>query len=197
MCNFLSGIVTYKNKKVLYDLDDDSHEFLIKTHKLDDTRDVPNFVRVELIPADSNICNMDLANWNLTVDQDIIPDWFDEKAAEAAMKDALQKVWTERFIIGGEHGDIINRRIRVISGAKIKSLRNSQVGEMWENSQVGVMWENSQVGVMRKNSTIKVYSEFVTAKDIRGNAMIITYCGNTVEIITSNPKTTIRVSGGF
>ena len=97
MCQFFSGIIEYKHKGVIYDLDKDSHEDLIKKGNLDDSKREPNFVRVELLPQDNNIFNHKLDNWKLKIDQDFIPNWFDEQKAEKQMKEAIKEVWKERF----------------------------------------------------------------------------------------------------
>ncbi len=41
MCMFKSGIITFKNKSVIHDLDNDSHEDLIKKAGLDDSTKEP------------------------------------------------------------------------------------------------------------------------------------------------------------
>ena len=97
MCKFMSGIVL-KNK-LIYDIDIDSHEDLLKKANLNDGTINPNFVRVELLPEDGDVFNHDLKNWKLKVDQDFRPDWFDDKEAEKEMKLAIKEVFEQRFIV--------------------------------------------------------------------------------------------------
>jgi len=80
MCNFFSAIVT--KDKVLWDSMIDSHtELLEKLGIKDDSKD-PNFVRVELSPPDYiEKTFKDLSLWKFKTDQDLIPDWYDEKDA--------------------------------------------------------------------------------------------------------------------
>ena len=88
MCRFHSGIVTYKNRSVIADLDKDSHTDLLEIGELKDTSINPKFVRVEILPIDGDIFNHKLSNWKLHIDQDLIPDWFDKAKAEKMMKES-------------------------------------------------------------------------------------------------------------
>ena len=163
MCKFFSGIQT-KNG-VLFDFWEDHHESIIKAHKLDDKTRGPDFVRLELIPK-AEPWNHDPKNWELVVDQDTRPSWFNEEFARRDMWEALQKLWAEVLIQDQKLEEIKDRRIRWMVNSEIKQMRGtsqvgvmrgtSQVGEMWETSQVGEMWETSQVGVMRGTSKVGV-----------------------------------------
>jgi hypothetical protein len=179
--NFLSGIILYKNRKLIYDPFSDSHEDLIRKSGLNDSTDRPNFVRLELLPKNGDICNQDLDNWYLKVDQDLRPDWFDPEIAEAMMREALQKVWAEAFTIGGEYDEIKDRKIRIVKDARIINLINSQVGEMWgssqvgkmrESSQVGEMWESSQVGEMWESSQVGEMWGSSQVGEMRGSSQV-------------------------
>ena len=170
--NFLSGIILYKNHKLIYDPFNDSHESLIAKAGLNDQTDRPNFVRLELLPKDNDICNTNLDNWFLKVDQDLRPDWFDPETAESMMKGALQKIWAEVFLIGGEYEEIKDCKIRHVKDAKIINLINSQVGEMRGSSHVGVMWGSSQVGVMRESSQVGVMWGSSQVGEMRGSSHV-------------------------
>jgi hypothetical protein len=189
MCQFKSGIVL--KDKVFCPLDYDSHEEMIKELKLKDDTTSPNFVRVEIIPADGNIFNHDLKNWQLKVDQDFRPDWFSEKFAETEMKKALKDVFNSRFLIDREIKEISEGRWFLKNGkvdfllktAFIEQMRessqvgtmrgSSQVGTMWESSQVGTMWGSSQVKEMRGSSQVKEMRESSLLKDYKGDKPII------------------------
>ena len=69
MCQIKSGIVL-KNS-VYCPLDTDSHEDMIEELKLNDRTTEPDFVRVEIVPADGDIFNHTLENWKLKLDQDL------------------------------------------------------------------------------------------------------------------------------
>jgi hypothetical protein len=168
MCNFFSAVITKDG--FFYHLDMDSHEDIIEHYKLKDAHVVggvtreANLVRLELTPQDGDICNHNISNWNLRVDQDIIPDWFDKEKAEKLIKDAVQIVFKERFAIDTQIAEIKEGIWRVVKNSKIDVLKgnavirvmrgSSQVGVMWGSSQVGVMRGSSQVGVMRGSSQV-------------------------------------------
>jgi len=157
MCQFFSGIIT--EKKILYDLDYDSHEKLIKKNGLDDTTMKPKFIRVELLPPNGNIFDQNLSKWDLRVDQDIIPKWFNEKQAEKEMRKALQSLMDERFVINDKSWKKLGKGRFFIKNSSVVAWENSSVKARgnssvvaWENSSV-VAWENSSV-VARENSSV-------------------------------------------
>jgi len=80
MCQLKSAIVL--KDKIFMPLDYDSHEQMISELKLDDSTKSPDFVRVEMVPKDDDIFNHNLDNWELEVDQDFLPEWFNKKLAE-------------------------------------------------------------------------------------------------------------------
>ena len=94
MCQIKSAIVL--KDKVFCPWDYDGHEEMIRELKLNDKTISPDFVRVEIVPIDGNIFNHDLKNWQLKVDQDFRPEWFNEKFAEKELKEILQ----------GKHDDV-------------------------------------------------------------------------------------------
>ncbi len=96
MCKFFSVIVT--KKSIVWDIDIDNHTTLLEKAGIKDEKKDPNFVRVELLPKDSDVFNHDLKNWKLHVDQDFKPDWFDENDAEKRVKKLVGEVFVGRFI---------------------------------------------------------------------------------------------------
>ena len=87
MCRFASFIVTKSN--VLWSAND-KHETIIKEHKLNDTTDTPDFVRVEITP--NNDTPRNLCTWEFHVDQDILPGWTfrGDPTLEARAREALE-----------------------------------------------------------------------------------------------------------
>jgi Leucine-rich repeat (LRR) protein len=72
MCQFAAFVLTIN--KVLWSDKSDSHEDIIREHKLyvDGIRG-PNILRVELLPPESNWSDLD--SWTYRVDQDRLPEW--------------------------------------------------------------------------------------------------------------------------
>lgn len=78
MCQFKSMIIL-KNKVVLAPEGNESHSSLLKSLGIEDSNmnAMTKFVRAELVPKDNNKAT-DISKWTFIVDQDIIPDWFEE-----------------------------------------------------------------------------------------------------------------------
>ena len=81
MCQFVSLIITKDNEYYLHDVD--SHEQIIDKFGFRDDGINPQWVRVELIPKRSKtLIDTNPSNWDLAVDQDYIPDWYNEEGKE-------------------------------------------------------------------------------------------------------------------
>ena len=78
MCQFKSGIIL-KNKVVLAPEGNESHSDLLESLGIEDTHmnATKTFVRAELIPKGNNKYT-DINEWKYRVDQDIVPDWYEE-----------------------------------------------------------------------------------------------------------------------
>jgi hypothetical protein len=164
MCRLLSAIIT--KKETLYDLDNDSHEDLIKKAGLKDTTDNPDFVRVEMVPKDGNVFNHDMKNWVLKIDQDFRPEWFSEKFAEAEMRKAVKVLWEERFVI--------NREVKEVKTGRWFVGKGGTVQEVWDGGTVQEVLDGGTVIVFNgsfkeiKGSGIVILrneNKIITAKD--------------------------------
>jgi hypothetical protein len=185
MCQFKSAIVL--KDKIVCPLDVDSHSTILESLGIADNNEFPNFVRIEMTPKDGDVFNHDLANWELEVDQDFKPDWFDPAKAEEHMKKYHMPEVFERFIIDREVQEIKEGRwymkngiIRNLSGTAIieQMWGNSQVNVMRESSQVKEMWGNSQVKEMWGNSQVKEMWESSQVKEMWGNSQVNVMWGN-------------------
>jgi len=208
MCNFLSAVIT--KDQILFDYWDDSHENLIQKHHLDDRSINPQFVRVELLNKNDDIYDQNVDNWDLKIDQDYIPDWFDKDKSEIKMRKILKKVHHKVFLINININELtIN--IRYCKNSTVNVMRrnstvnvmrgNSTVNEMWENSTVNEMLENSTVNVMRENSTVnemrgnstvKIYSKYSQIKSQKDNSIIVNLSDNNQQIILADKNWNIK-----
>lgn len=97
MCQFKSGIIT-KNRVTLAPMYNDSHSRLLESMGIADnqTNAMKVFVRAELVPPD-NDKTVDVEKWRYRVDQDIVPDWYEEdsKRYEDEMREAVTN-WMEK-----------------------------------------------------------------------------------------------------
>lgn len=100
MCMFKSGIIT-KNGVTLAPMYNDSHSKLLETMGIEDNEmnAMRIFVRAELIPP-NNDKTIDVDKWKYKVDQDIVPDWYEEdsKRYEEEMRDAVKDWMNEHFV---------------------------------------------------------------------------------------------------
>lgn len=105
MCNFKSGLIL-KNKVVLAPMYNESHSALLRSLNIEDTHlnASKTFVRAELLPKDGNKAT-DVSEWKFKVDQDIVPEWYEEDAGryEDEFRNEVKSWMNENFItIGGE-----------------------------------------------------------------------------------------------
>ena len=147
MCGFFSCLVT-KND-VLYDLNIDSHEDLIKKFNLHDNTTNPTFVRIECIPKDGNIFNHESTNWETRKDQDCIPDWFDIREVDKLVKKELKTVFKKLFVSKGsvkiDNGRLfVNGSASVIASgsASVKAYESASV-EAWGSASVEAYGESN------------------------------------------------------
>ena len=163
MCNFFSAIITIDS--IIFDKNVDSHEILIEQARLDDTTKTPDFVRIEYVPVDNDIFTID--GWKMKIDQDLIPDWFDEDLAFKRCEKAFNSIKDDVIIINRKD-DIIKNLRCFVKNSKVVAWKNSKV-EAWENSIVEA-WGNS---IVRIFSDYCEFSCFDNAIIIKNNKIII------------------------
>ena len=103
MCQLKSCLVL---KDRVYCPDYDHHQDMLE--KLGIKDDYLNasktFVRVELLPPDGVKWLMEpLDRWTLRVDQDVTPEWWDEKADRQRVEEAVEAWRKEHVFTEGEH----------------------------------------------------------------------------------------------
>lgn len=101
MCQFKSALVL-KDKIFLPDYD--SHDKMLQELEIEDnfTNASKVFVRVELSPTDGNIFS-DVDGWKLKVDQDILPEWWNEAERLPQLKELVETWMRKHTIYAGEH----------------------------------------------------------------------------------------------
>ena len=97
MCQFKSGVIL-KNRVILTPEGNESHSDLLESLGIEDTHmnATKTFVRAELIPKDDNKYT-DISEWKYRVDQDIVPDWYEEDPGryEHEFRDAVREYMNE------------------------------------------------------------------------------------------------------
>ncbi len=164
MCKFKSGIIL-KSRSYIAEGYDDSHTNLLEKLNIEDTREnaMRKFVRVELIPNNNEWWTNPIT-WKINIDQDILPDWFEEDK-EKYLKEFRERVtdwWNKHVFVDKtikklESGYYRLKRCKIgqlLNGAEV-ILNNSTVQEMHGNSIVYGMYDNSTVQKMYDNSTVQ------------------------------------------
>ena len=189
MCQFKSAICL---KDRVFVPDYDSHsKMLEELHIEDDFAHASKvFVRVELVPEDNDKTS-DVDEWKLNVDQDVLPDWWDENDCLPRIKAAV-KAWCDIHILrDGMHTvrDGIwyawgNATVVAFDNASVKAYNSARV-EAWGNATVVAhgnasvkaynsarveAWGNATV-VAHGNASVKAY----------GNASVVAYNSTSVE----------------
>ena len=99
MCRFKSGIIT-KNGVTLAPMYNDSHSKLLEVMGIEDNQmnAMKVFVRAELSPP-NNDKTRDISEWNYVVDQDIVPEWYEEDAEryETEMRESVRDWMNKHF----------------------------------------------------------------------------------------------------
>ena len=146
--------------------DYDSHSKMLKELKITD--DYFNaskvFVRAELVPADGDVFS-DIVGWKFCVDQDITPEWFDEKDCAERMRKAV-KEWAKTHIFIGQNGLTISHGENIF----IKDCKNVNI---CDNATVEYIYGNATVENICDNATVKNIYGSATVEDIYDNATVI------------------------
>ena len=186
MCKLKSAIIL---KDRIFMPDYDSHSKMLEELKITD--DYFNaskvFVRAELAPENGDAFS-DIDGWKFSVDQDITPEWFDEKDCAERMRNTV-KEWAKTHIFIGQndlkisHGEYI-----FIKDCKNVDIRgNATVKHICGNATVESICDNATVEYICGKATVKYIYGNATVKHICGNATVKYICGKaTVKYIYGN-----------
>lgn len=132
MCQFKSGIIL-KNRIVLAPEGNESHSDLLESMGIKDNRmnATKKFVRAELIPPNGNKA-IDISLWKYNVDQDIVPDWYEEDP----------KKYEQDF--RNEVAEYLKGRIKVICGYVWTPIKTDEKGTYYLMD--GCLEEESEFG---------------------------------------------------
>ena len=134
MCKLKSCLVL---KDRVYCPDYDSHQDMLdKLGIKDDYLGASKtFVRVELLPPDGVQSLMDPLNkWTLNVDQDVTPEWWDERDDRQRVEEAVEEWRREHVFSDGEH--IVKAgEVYALGSATVKAWGSATV-EAWGSATV-------------------------------------------------------------
>ena len=153
MCQFKSGLV-FKNRVMLTPEGNESHSALLESLNIEDSHLNASkmFVRVELTPPDGNKA-ADISKWTYKVDQDIVPDWYEEdvKKYEEMFRAEVKEYLKDKLtIIAGHAWTSIkkdgNKTYYLLDG----SLENSIFSKKNNNYATSVIRDNLNNGELAK-----------------------------------------------
>ena len=186
MCKLKSAIIL---KDRVFISDHDSHSKMLE--ELGITDDYFNaskvFVRAELSPENGDVFS-DIDGWKLKVDQDITPEWFDEKDCAERMRKAV-KEWAKTHIFIGQNGLTISHgeNIFIKDCKNVDIYDNATVENICGNATVENICGNATVNYIYDDATVKRICDNATVNYIYGNATVNYICDNaTVERIYDN-----------
>ena len=186
MCKLKSAIIL---KDRIFMPDYDSHSKMLE--ELGITDDYINaskvFVRAELSPENEDIFS-DIDGWKFSVDQDITPEWFDEKDCTERMRKAV-KEWAKTHIFIGQNGLKISHgeNIFIKDCEDVDIYGNATVNYIYGNATVKNICDNATVNYICDNATVNYICDNATVNYIYGNATAKSICDNaTVERIYDN-----------
>ena len=195
MCKLKSAIIL---KDRIFMPDYDSHSKMLE--ELGITDDYFNaskvFVRAELVPENGDVFS-DIDGWKFEVDQDITPDWFDEKDCTERMRKAV-KEWANTHIFIGQNGLAIShgenifikdcKNVDIYGKAMVKYIcGNTTVKNIYDSATVEYIYGKATVEYIYGNTTVESICDNATVERIYGNATVERICDNaTVERIYGN-----------
>ena len=204
MCKLKSAIIL---KDRIFMPDYDNHSKMLEELKITD--DYINaskvFVRAELVPENGDAFS-DIDGWKLEVDQDITPEWFDEKDCAERMRKAV-KEWAKTHIFIGQnelkisHGENIfikdckNVDIcdsatveRICGGAAVERIcGDAAVKNICDDATVKNIYDDATVKNIYGSATVKNICDDATVKNIYGDATVEYICDNaTVKNVYGN-----------
>ena len=192
MCQLKSGIIL-KNRVFVPEYDSHTEmleELGIKDDYLNASK---TFVRVELSPTNGDVFS-DIDTWKLTVDQDIIPEWYDEDIYKPQVVEAV-KAWAKSHIhIGVDNLKISTGRnhyiknckdVQIYGSATVKNICGSAtVKYICGSATVEYIYDSATVKNIYDSATVKNICDSATVENIYGSATVKNIYGSaTVETV--------------
>ena len=175
MCRLKSGIIL---KGRVFVPEYDSHTKMLE--ELGITDDYLNasktFVRAELLPVDGDVFSS-IDNWMLKVDQDVIPDWYDEETYKPQVIAAV-KEWAKDHI----HNGVDGLKISSGQGHYIKDCKDVEICDsatvkyICGSATVKNIYGSATVENICDSATVKYICGSATVKNIYGSATVENIC---------------------
>ena len=161
MCQLKSCLVL---KDRVFCPDYNSHQSMLEELGIEDNylHADKTFVRVEFTPPNNESLIEPLDRWTLKVDQDVIPEWWDEKADRQRVEEAVETWRKGHVFTGGKHivttGTVYaygDAEVQVYNDAMVKAHNSAKV-EAYGSAKVEAF---DSVTVEAYNSAMAIYPE--------------------------------------
>ena len=151
MCQFKSAICL---KDRVFVPDYNSHSKMLEELHIEDdfVHASKVFVRVELVPEDGDKTS-DVDEWKLNVDQDVLPDWWNENDCLPRIKAAV-KVWCNNHILRTGMHTVRDGIWYVCNNASVKAYGNASI-EAHDNA--GVKAYNNSSVIACDNASVEAH----------------------------------------
>ena len=174
MCQFLSALVL-RNGDVLSHPMLDSHADLVTYFKLPDTSaKVHHFAKVELVPVDW----LDPATWTWTVDENVLPIWWDEvaEAAEATLRARAARM----ILVDGTHRLIVDGSWLIGGTAIVHDVRGGRILNVRDSAQIYDVRDSAQIRGVRGSAQIRGVGGSAQILNVRDSAQIRGVLGSVI-----------------
>ena len=203
MCKLKSAIIL---KDKIFMPDYDSHSKMLE--ELGITDDYINaskvFVRAELSPENEDIFS-DIDGWKFSVDQDITPEWFDEKDCAERMRNTV-KEWAKTHIFIGQNGLAIShgenifikdcKNVDIYGKAMVKYIcGNTTVKNIYDSATVEYIYGKATVEYIYGKATVEYICGSTTVENIYDNATVEKIYGNATVKYICGKATVERIYG--
>ena len=166
MCRLKSGLIL-KNRVFVPEYD--NHTDMLEELGIEDNylNASKTFVRVELSPSNGDVFS-DIDTWELNVDQDITPEWYDEDTYKPQVVDAV-KAWAKDHI----HIDVDDLKI---STGRNHYIKNCKAVNIYDSATVENICGSATVKYIYGSATVKYICGSATVKYIYGSATVKYIC---------------------
>ena len=179
MCEPASFVVT--KKQVFWSENGDSHELIIEENNLKemDIRKKPTFVRVEIVPPNRDY-RLPFKKWAYKLDQDIKPDWYDEKDVESRCRAVLKKWLKSNVILPNQKVKSINKYIVAVYGSIHNVWGSAVIHNVWGSAVIHDVWGSAVINNVWGSAVINNVGDSAVINNVWGSAVIHNVGGSAV-----------------
>ncbi len=194
MCEMASFVVT--KTRVFWSKTSDTHEDIIDENKLRE-RNVRNdilFVRIEISPPNRNY-RLPTKKWVYKLDQDLLPNWYDEKVVEKRCRAALKGWYKYCVVPPNKTISVLKLNIKIILGTVQRVLDGGTVQRVWGGGTVQRVLDGGTVQRVWDGGTVQEVLGGGTVQRVLGGGTVITYTPLSQDILKGANAVIVDRSG--